>query len=54
MVKAGLEMFTKSTAMMLAEKGVRVNAVAPSYMDTNFYRAFGMDDNSYSAMKNRV
>lgn len=31
MCKAGVEMFTKSTALELAPFGIRVNAVSPSY-----------------------
>ena len=42
MVKAGLEMMTKSIAIGLATCGVRFNAVAPSYIDTNFYRYSGL------------
>jgi NAD(P)-dependent dehydrogenase (short-subunit alcohol dehydrogenase family) len=38
MVKAGLEMLTKSVALELANFGVRVNAVAPSFVETNLYR----------------
>lgn len=38
MVKAGLEMLTKSVALEMANFGVRVNAVAPSYVETNLYR----------------
>jgi len=42
MVKAGVEMLTKSLAVGLAPKGVRVNAVAPSFLDTNLYRYSGL------------
>ena len=38
MSKAGIEMLTKSAAVELARFGVRVNAVAPSFMNTNLYR----------------
>ena len=44
MVKAGLEMLTKSVAIGLADKGVRINAVAPSFVDTNLYRYAKLDD----------
>jgi len=37
MVKAGLEMLTKSTAIEFAYHDVRVNAVAPGFCDTNLY-----------------
>jgi len=38
MSKACLEMMTKSAALELARFGVRVNAVSPSYLNTNLYR----------------
>lgn len=44
MVKAGLDMMTKSTAVELAHFGVRVNSVAPAYIDTNFYRSAGLSE----------
>jgi 3-oxoacyl-[acyl-carrier protein] reductase len=37
-VKAGIESLTQSFALGFASKGVRVNAVSPSYVDTNLYR----------------
>ena len=39
MVKAGLEMFTKSSAIEFAYHDVRVNAVAPGFTETNLYRS---------------
>ena len=42
MSKAGLEAITKSSAMEFAPFGIRVNAVAPSFIDTNLYRGSGM------------
>lgn len=38
MSKAGLEMLTKSAAIELASKGIRVNCVAPSFIPTPFWR----------------
>jgi NAD(P)-dependent dehydrogenase (short-subunit alcohol dehydrogenase family) len=38
MSKSGLEMLTKSSAIELARFGVRVNAVSPAMLDTNFLR----------------
>lgn len=44
MSKACLEMMTKSAALELARFGVRVNAVSPSYLNTNLYRQAGLTD----------
>ena len=44
MVKAGIEMLTKTAAVGFAKSGVRVNAVAPSFVDTNLYRYSGLSE----------
>ena len=44
MGKAGMEMFTKASSLELAPFGIRVNAVAPSFLDTNLYRFTGMNE----------
>ena len=44
MAKAGLESVTKSAALELARFGVRVNCVAPSYLNTNLYRTAGLNE----------
>ena len=54
MSKAGLEMLTKSAAMELSPFGVRVNAVAPSFVDTNLYRNAGLSQIEYDALKKRA
>jgi len=58
MAKAGLEMMTKSVAMELAALGVRVNAVAPCFVQTheqsNFYRYPGMSENEIEMLKKRA
>ena len=54
MSKAGLEMLTQTTAMELAPFGVRVNAVAPSFIaDTNFYNYAGMEPKEISMLESR-
>ena len=54
MSKAGLEMLTKSAAVELAPFGIRVNAVAPSFVETNLYRAAGMTEPELDALKIRA
>ena len=54
MSKSGLEMLTKGAAIELATFGVRVNAVAPSFVDTNLYRAAGLTEVEYDALKKRA
>ena len=54
MSKAGLEMLTQSSAMELAPFGIRVNAVAPSFVDTNLYRAAGLTEPEIDALKIRA
>jgi 3-oxoacyl-[acyl-carrier protein] reductase len=46
--KAGLEAFTKSCARELASRQIRVNAVAPGYIDTEMTRA--ISDQARQAM----
>lgn len=54
MTKAGLEMLTKASAMELAPLGIRVNAVAPSMVDTNLYRYAGLKDEENDALMKRA
>lgn len=47
MSKAALDQFTRCIALELASKGVRVNAVNPAVIDTNFHSIeFGLDRNT--------
>jgi len=54
MSKAGLEMLTKASAMELAPFGIRVNAVAPSFVDTNLYRYSGLKPEENDALMKRA
>lgn len=51
--KAGLDQFTRSAALELAAKGVRVNAVNPGVVVTNIHKRGGMDEKSYAAFLDR-
>jgi NAD(P)-dependent dehydrogenase (short-subunit alcohol dehydrogenase family) len=42
--KAAVAAFTRTLAVELAASGVRVNAVAPGYADTDMLRSVGVDD----------
>ncbi|XP_058826178.1 3-oxoacyl-[acyl-carrier-protein] reductase FabG-like [Topomyia yanbarensis] len=45
--KAAIDQFTRCTALELAPKQVRVNAVNPGVIVTNFHREAGMDEDTY-------
>lgn len=47
--KAGLDQLTRCSALELAPKGIRVNAVNPGVVVTNVHRASGMDEKTYQA-----
>jgi NAD(P)-dependent dehydrogenase (short-subunit alcohol dehydrogenase family) len=46
--KAGVDQFTRCTALELAPKGVRVNAVNPGVVVTNLHRNGGMQEDAYA------
>ena len=46
--KAGVDQLTRCSALELAPKGVRVNAVNPGVVVTNLHRNSGMNEESYS------
>lgn len=47
--KAGLDQLTRCTALELAPKGIRVNAVNPGVVITNIHRRGGMSESDYEA-----
>ena len=46
--KAAIDQLTRCTALELAPKGVRVNAVNPGVVVTNIHKRGGMEDEAYS------
>lgn len=48
MTKSSVDTFTRCTALELADKGVRVNAVNPGFIDTNFHAVAGVKPDEYS------
>ncbi len=51
--KAALDQFTRCTALELASKGVRVNAVNPGVVVTHLHRSGGMNEEQYQAFLER-
>ena len=49
--KAGLHSLTQHLAMELAEHGIRVNAVAPSVVETPIYKAFIKPDEVHEVLQ---
>jgi NAD(P)-dependent dehydrogenase (short-subunit alcohol dehydrogenase family) len=47
--KAALDQLTRCSALDLAPKGIRVNAVNPGVVVTNLHRRSGMDEQKYAA-----
>jgi NAD(P)-dependent dehydrogenase (short-subunit alcohol dehydrogenase family) len=47
--KSGVDQLTRCSALELAPKGVRVNAVNPGVVVSNLHRRGGMNDDSYAA-----
>ena len=46
--KAGLDQLTRCSALELAPKGIRVNAVNPGVVVTNIHKRGGMDEEKYT------
>lgn len=51
--KAAVDQLTRSAALELASKGVRVNAVNPGVVVTNIHKRGGMDEGAYKAFLER-
>jgi NAD(P)-dependent dehydrogenase (short-subunit alcohol dehydrogenase family) len=51
--KAAIDQLTRSAALELALKGVRVNAVNPGVVVTNIHKRGGMDEQTYAAFLER-
>ena len=51
--KAALDQMTRCSALELASKGVRVNAVNPGVVVTNLHKRGGMDEGAYDAFLER-
>lgn len=47
--KAAVDQLTRATALDLAGRGIRVNAVNPGVVVTNLHRRSGMDETKYAA-----
>ena len=58
MAKAGLEMLTKTSAIELGAVGIRVNAVAPCFVQTtnesNMYRYSALSEAEVDSLKKRA
>ncbi len=50
--KAGLEGFTRSVALEVGSRGIRVNAVAPGYITTDMTDA--LDEKQRAAVESRI
>jgi NAD(P)-dependent dehydrogenase (short-subunit alcohol dehydrogenase family) len=51
--KAAVDMLTQSTALELAPKGVRVNAINPGVVVTELHKNAGLDEPAYAAFLER-
>jgi NAD(P)-dependent dehydrogenase (short-subunit alcohol dehydrogenase family) len=51
--KAAVDQFTRCTALELAPKGIRVNAVNPGVVITQLHRSGGMNEEQYQAFLER-
>ncbi len=49
--KAGLDQLTRSAALELAEKKIRINAINPGVVETMLHKNSGMDNSKYDQFK---